>query len=85
MSLIDNIKENFECEKAIDCSFRAILFGDSGGYFECVKCIEHYSDEQISFRVKNQTVSVKGKGLFIKKYCDGDLMIAGKISVVERP
>lgn len=85
MSFIDIIKENFNNEQGMDCKFRAILFGDSGGYFECVKCIEQYSSEQIAFRVKNQTVVVRGTGLYIKSYCEGDLVICGKINVVERP
>ncbi len=84
MSFIDIIKENFNNEQGLDCRFRAILFGDSGGYFECVKCIEQYNSEQISFKVRTQTVVVKGIGLYIKSYCDGDLVIMGKINVVER-
>ena len=38
-----------------------------------------FSDERIVICFPHETVEAAGKGLTIRKYCDGDLQIAGKI------
>lgn len=83
MSFIDSIKQNFNLSSDLTCSFYAILI-DDGAYFQCVKKIESYSTDKIVFSVKNQLVEVLGERLYVKKFCKGDLVIWGKINVVER-
>ena len=85
MSLIDNIKDCFcQNELPLDCSYRAVLFGESAGYFENVKSIVSYEKEQVVLSLKNGGLKVSGKDLYIKKYCLGDVVVCGKILSVER-
>ena len=85
MSFIDNIKDCFcQNELPTDCSFRAVLFGESAGYFENIKSIVSYEKEQVVLSLKNGGIKVSGKDLYIKKYCIGDVVICGKILSVER-
>ena len=85
MSFIDNIKDCFcQNELPADCSFRAVLFGESAGYFENIKSIVSYEKEQVVLSLKNGGIKVSGKDLYIKKYCIGDVVICGKILSVER-
>ncbi len=85
MSLIDNIKNCFcQNELPLDCLYRAVLFGESAGYFENVKSIVSYEKEQVVLSLKNGGLRVSGKDLYIKKYCLGDVVICGKIKSVER-
>ncbi len=85
MSLIDNIRDSF-CQNEIpkEPIFRAVLFGESAGYFENVKSIVSYSQEEVVLALSNGCLKVGGKGLYIKKYCMGDVVICGKIKRVER-
>ena len=80
---MDSIKQNFSLSSDLTCSFYAILI-DNGAYFQCVKKIQSYSMDKIVFSTKNQLVIVSGEQLYIKKFCKGDLVIWGKINVVER-
>ena len=85
MSFIDNIKENFsQNEIPKEPIFRAVLFGENAGYFENIKSIVSYTDEQVVLALSNGCLRVDGKNLYIKKYCMGDVVICGKIKRVER-
>ena len=85
MGFIDNIKDCFcQNELPVECSFRAVLFGESAGYFENVKGIVSYEKEQVILSLKNGGLKISGKDLYIKKYCLGDVVICGKIKSVER-
>ena len=85
MSLIDNIKSNF-CQSEIPSEpiFRAVLFGESAGYFENVKSIVSYNEEEIVLALSKGCLKVNGNNLYIKKYCMGDVVVCGKIKRVER-
>lgn len=85
MSLIDNIKSNF-CQGEIPSEpiFRAVLFGESAGYFENVKSIVSYNEEEIVLALSKGCLKVGGNNLYIKKYCMGDVVVCGKIKRVER-
>ncbi len=85
MSFIDNIRDCFcQNELPLDCLYRAVLFGDSAGYFENVKSIVSYEKEEVVLSLKKGAIKIKGKDLYIKKYCIGDVVICGKITSVER-
>lgn len=58
---------------------RCILVPNGGGYFEGVKGVEDFSPQRIVLRFSQGQTAVEGEELFIKKYCDGDLEILGKI------
>ena len=59
---------------------RCILVPKGGGYFEGVKSVEDFSPDRIVLRFSQGQTAIEGKDLFIKKYCDGDLEILGKIT-----
>ena len=51
----------------------------SGGYFQGVKSLGSFSDKEIVLLFKKTKVRVAGENLEIKKYCDGDMEIVGRI------
>ncbi|MBR4942490.1 MAG: YabP/YqfC family sporulation protein [Clostridia bacterium] len=58
---------------------RCLISPAGGGYFEGVKSLGDFSSEKVEIYFKKETVVAEGENLFIKKYCDGDLQIDGKI------
>ena len=65
-------------------SFRVMLFGDCAGYFESVKTIKSFSPEEVVLGIKGGGLKVTGTGLYIKKFCSGDVVVCGKIKSVEK-
>ncbi len=85
MSFIDNILQGLGMENLPSApTFRATLLGENMAYFESVLSIKSYSSEIIEFSTKGGSVILKGSGLYIKKYCAGDLAVCGKIKSLER-
>jgi sporulation protein YqfC len=85
MSFIDDIKNCFSCEELPkEPIYRAVLLGDGAGYFENVCFIQHYDTEEICLALKRGGLLIKGKDLYIKKYCAGDVIVCGKIASVQR-
>lgn len=85
MSFIDSIKECFNSEELPkEPIFRAVMFGDSAVYLENVKTVLHYDLEEIGLGIKKGKITVRGQGLYIKKYCAGDVIICGKIKSIEK-
>ena len=64
--------------------YKATVIGDSAGYFENVKGIKSYSEEEIVLSIKGGGLIIRGEKLFVKKYCAGDVAICGKIKGIER-
>ena len=75
MRLYDEIFKNADGAAFTRC----VIVPCGGGYFEGVKTVEDFSAERILIRFSHQRVEVLGKSLVIKKYCDGDLQVLGKI------
>ncbi len=63
---------------------RCIWIAGGGGYFEGVKCVEEFAKEQVVVCFSKTKVLVKGNDISIKKYCDGDLQLDGKIYALEQ-
>lgn len=85
MSLIDNIKNCFDCnEIPNEPNFRAVLFGENAVYLENVRSIASYNESEIIVGLKEGGLTILGNGLFIKKYCGGDLVICGKIKSIQK-
>ena len=70
-----------EIFKSVDgiANSRCIIVPNGGGYFEGVKSVEDFSPERILLRFSQGLAAVDGRALMIKKYCDGDLEISGRI------
>ncbi len=85
MSFIDDIKSCFTADELPkEPVFRAVLFGESAIYIENVKTIQYYHPEEICLCLKKGGLKVLGDGLYVKKYCMGDVVICGKITSITR-
>lgn len=85
MSFIENILESLGLNEEIkEQQSKITLIGDVAGYFENVKSIKKYSKEEIIILLKREVITVGGEGLYIKKYCEGDLAVCGKIKSIIR-
>ncbi len=56
----------------------------AGGYFENVLKIGELSTYSVTFLTKGGVFKVNGKDIKIVKYCDGDLVLKGTITGIER-
>lgn len=83
MSFIDEVLSVFGGEDAAPLS-RVMLIGDGAAYVEGVKAIKSYSQEKIELFIKKGEISISGEGLFVKKFCGGDLAVCGKIKSIEK-
>ena len=83
MQFIEEIMGLFGGE-SVKPSFKAVILGSYGGYFEGVTAICRYTAEEISLSFKKGGVVINGENLYIKKYCEGDVAICGKINKIER-
>ena len=59
---------------------RCVIVPCGGGYFEGVKAVGDFSPERMVICFPRESVEVDGDSLTIKKYCDGDLQLSGKIT-----
>lgn len=75
MRLYDEIFKNADGAATSRC----IIVPCGGGYFEGVKSVADFSEEKLTIVFPHQLVEIEGKALCIKKYCDGDLQLLGKI------
>ncbi len=60
---------------------RCILSLSGGGYFEGVKAVGEFAPDKILLCFPHRSVEIEGENLTVKKYCDGDLQLSGKITL----
>ena len=58
---------------------RCVWLVGGGAYFEGVKTVGEFSSERLVLYFARACVEIEGKAFVIKKYCDGDLELAGEI------
>lgn len=75
MRLYDEIFKNTDGVSLSRCT----IVPGGGGYFEGVKAVGDFSPERIVICFPKTTVAAEGEELSIKKYCDGDLQLSGRI------
>ena len=61
---------------------KCVIVPCGGGYFEGVKSVTDFTDDRVTLRFPHNTVEVDGENLCIKKYCDGDLQLSGRITAL---
>ena len=83
MSFIDDIKGSIGEDFLFGKNFRCTLFAESG-YFENVSAVLSFSESEIVLALKGGKLILKGKNLYIKKYCGGDVAVCGKITELKR-
>ena len=85
MGFIDNILQSFKLgEMPAEPLFKAVMYGDCAIYLQNVGSIKSYSPDKIELRLKKGGLTIAGEGLFVKKYCAGDLVVCGKIDSISR-
>ncbi len=52
-----------------------------GGYFEGVKRVGDFSPQKVVLYFSKCSLEITGENLAIKKYCEGDLELSGKICI----
>jgi sporulation protein YqfC len=85
MSFVDNILSSFGEEFSLEKESQKIMvFGDKGVFLEGVLGIKSFNKEQIVLFVKKGEIVIAGENLFVKKFCQGDVVVCGKINKIER-
>ncbi len=84
MELIQEIMEQLRYDAAVSSSFRYYFVDGAGAYFQNVKSISSFSENEVSLCVAGGEVKIRGKGLFIRKYFEGDAIVDGKITDIEK-
>ena len=85
MSFVDNILSSFGEEISLEKeSNKIMIFGDKGVFLEGVSGIKSFNSEQIILFIKKGEIVVAGENLFVKKFCQGDVVVCGKINKIER-
>ena len=79
MRLYEEIFKNTEGAALTRC----IFIPNGGGYFEGVKAVGDFSPERVVVHFPREIVAIEGQNLSIKKYCDGDLQLAGQILAIK--
>lgn len=83
MGFIKEIAGIFGGENVVP-TFRVMLLGEKAAYVEGVKSIKSYSQDKIELFIGKGELKITGEGLYIKKYCAGDLAVCGKIKAIEK-
>ena len=83
MSFIEEVLKVFGGEDIVP-TYKVMMLGENAAYIEGAKSIKSYSREKIELFMKKGEMRITGEGLFIKKYCAGDLAVCGKIKSVEK-
>lgn len=84
MKLIKDIIGQFAFDADISLVLQYYVVDGCSGYFQNIKGITSFNDEEIILTSSCGDVKVCGEKLFIRKYADGDMIIDGKISSVEK-
>ncbi len=85
MGFIENIIAGLGLgETPAEPLFKAVLYGDGAIYLQNVGAVKSYSPDKIELRLKNGGLTLTGTGLTIRKYCEGDLVVCGKIKTLSR-
>ncbi len=85
MAFFDSILESLWARNLSgEPSFVAVLYGDNSAYIEKVCSVKSYSACEIVLAVKRGELIISGENMYIKKYCQGDVCICGKIQSIVR-
>lgn len=60
-------------------SARCLVVPNGEGYFQGVKSLGDFSPERVEVYFSKKAIAIEGEELWVKKYCDGDLVLGGKI------
>ena len=75
MRLYDELFKNAEGNSFTRCTIIPL----GGGYFEGVKSVGDFTPNRLEIWFAKEKVVIDGEDFSIRKYCDGDLQMDGKI------
>ena len=84
MSFLENIYSCFNNSSSLLPLPKILLIGNGCGYFEGVKSINSYSEKEIILLTKQGKIIILGNKLVINKFCEGDVVICGKILTIKK-
>ncbi|MBQ3596936.1 MAG: YabP/YqfC family sporulation protein [Clostridia bacterium] len=83
MGFLDDLKDDLKAQGyPFPPKYRVLLLGDNVGYFEKIVGILEFSDQKIVLSLKKGSITILGQGLYIKNFCEGDVVVLGKIDSV---
>ena len=84
MAFLDNVVEKLKITSSTLLSNYSIsVYGGVGAHIEGHRGVGYMSDEEIVFKLKKGTLSIKGDALKIKEIDTYDAYVTGKITGVE--
>ena len=85
MGFIDDVLSSLGLDGLLEgAKPKTLLVGFEAGYIQGVKSILKYDGEEISLSVKGGRVTISGSNLYVKKFCEGDVVICGKITSLKK-
>lgn len=85
MKLFDEIMSRLGADEEIVFSgVKYVVFDGRCAYFENVKGIGDFTENEIQILLKKGKLKVSGNGLYIRRFIEGDLAIYGEIISVAR-
>lgn len=71
-------------EEIVFGGVKYVVFDGRCAYFENVKGIDDFSQNEVKILLKNGKLKVLGNGLYIRRFVEGDLAVFGEILSVAR-
>ena len=85
MGFIDNILENLGLDGLGEgVKPKVLLIGFEKTHIEGVKSILSFNDKEVVLCLKSTKLKIKGENLSVDKFCDGDVVVCGKIWAIEK-
>ncbi len=83
MNLIDEMLKSIGGEDLVATGLSFYVQNGVGGYFQGVEKILDISKEKVILKIKKGEVLILGSNLKLSRYFDKDLVLSGKIYLVE--
>lgn len=71
-------------DRLAPCEYRLTVLGRRCVYVEGIRCVKSFSEEEILLGLKGCCLRITGRGMYIEKFCGGDVEIKGSVTGIER-
>ena len=82
-NFFSELKKHFKLSDSIFTTYQMINLSNKFLYIEGHKGILSFSNDMITFKVKNGVVTLQGKSLYISEISNDTLAISGEIKSIE--
>ena len=79
MNFADSIFNELGINQCAPTDYRATVYSDYAIYFENIKGIKSYSENEIELYTKKNVIKVTGENISIKRFALSDIILTGKI------